>query len=218
MASRASSIAPLVVFDLGGVMVDLAQGWQETLVKAGVRYRPFDTPPEFWASYTVLEHGLENGTLAPDDYFHGIQTLIGGDYTLDELRAGFMAILQGEFPGIAAIVAGLQAQGVRTACLSNTSPLHWPILTDPARYPSVAALDVHVASHRVGLCKPDPTIYRTFEAITGAPPEAMLFFDDRPVNTAGARAAGWRAVDISWSAPAAAQIRAGLAAELGLHV
>ena len=172
----------MVVFDLGGVMVKLARGWEETFGLAGVRYRPFPQTPEFWWAYRRLEHGHECGVLQEEFYFRGIQELIGGDYTQEELRAGFMAILREEYPGIGAIVAELKARGVRTACLSNTSPIHWPVLTDPARYPSVAALDGRYASHLLGACKPEAAIYHAFEAATGAEPGEILFFDDREAN------------------------------------
>jgi FMN phosphatase YigB (HAD superfamily) len=204
-----------VVFDIGGVMINLAQGWEETLTLAGVLYRPFAADAAFMATYTVLEHGLESGALAPEIYFREIQALIGGDYTLEELRAGFMAIIREEFAGIGEIVRGLKAKGIRTACLSNTSPPHWPVLTDPARYPSIAALDAHFASHLLGACKPDPAAYHAVETAMAVRPSDILFFDDRPVNVEGARACGWQAEVVRWEQPSALQVRKVLEGFLG---
>ncbi len=41
--------------------------------------------------------------------------------------------------------------------------------------------------------KPDLAIYRHHAATFGLEPQATLFFDDKPENVAGARAAGWHA-------------------------
>lgn len=161
---------------------------------------------------------MESGHLAPEAYFREVQALIGLDYTLNELRAGFMAIIREELPGIYDIVSGLKARGVRTACLSNTSPVHWPVLTDPARYPSIAALDAHFASHLLGLYKPDPAIYRAVEQALDIRPEDALFFDDRPANVEAAQACGWRATLITAAQPSAVQMRTVLADEFGIRL
>jgi putative hydrolase of the HAD superfamily len=45
-------------------------------------------------------------------------------------------------------------------------------------------------SCRLGAVKPEPVIFRRTLEIVGAPPEAVLFVDDRADNTAAARALG----------------------------
>lgn len=49
-------------------------------------------------------------------------------------------------------------------------------------------------SGEVRLIKPDREIYDLHAASFGLDPEATLFIDDSPKNVAGARAAGWQAV------------------------
>ena len=44
-----------------------------------------------------------------------------------------------------------------------------------------------------GLAKPDPAIYKAFEAATQHRGLAILFFDDLPENVRAARSVGWRA-------------------------
>lgn len=46
----------------------------------------------------------------------------------------------------------------------------------------------------VGVCKPDPAIYRHCEARFGFGAAEALFIDDSPGNVAGAHAVGWDAV------------------------
>jgi putative hydrolase of the HAD superfamily len=52
--------------------------------------------------------------------------------------------------------------------------------------------DVVIVSCEVGLCKPDPAIYRTCIEQLGVPPALTLFVDDRMENLDGAEAVGLR--------------------------
>lgn len=49
-------------------------------------------------------------------------------------------------------------------------------------------------SARIGARKPDPKFYAFVDSKIGPPTEPPLFFDDNPAVIAGARAAGWEAV------------------------
>ncbi|TDD39650.1 HAD family hydrolase [Nonomuraea terrae] len=51
-----------------------------------------------------------------------------------------------------------------------------------------------VSSHRVGVAKPDPRIYRIAAERAGVAAERCLFVDDRPANVEAARALGMTAV------------------------
>ncbi|WP_235854578.1 HAD family hydrolase [Nonomuraea aridisoli] len=51
-----------------------------------------------------------------------------------------------------------------------------------------------VSSHRVGVAKPDPAIYRIAAERAGVAPERCLFVDDRPANVEAARALGMTGV------------------------
>jgi len=200
-----------VVFDIGGVMIRLAYGWQNACAASGIAYRPFDDTPAYRATLETLELDYGRGRITPDDYFACLHELMRGLYTLDELQAIHGAVIQEEFPEIETIVRALQSAGLFTACLSNTCASHWTALTNPASYPAINRLDARHASHLFGLMKPDPAIFRRFEAETGFPPAQILFFDDSPANTAAARDCGWNAVLITTPANPLPQIRQALA-------
>jgi putative hydrolase of the HAD superfamily len=53
---------------------------------------------------------------------------------------------------------------------------------------------VAFSSCYVGLCKPEPAMYRRALDILGATPERVLFIDDREENVAGGMAAGMKAI------------------------
>lgn len=200
----------LVAFDLGGVMISLAAGWENACAAAGITYQATAFTPEEHAAFLALEYGYEDGSLSTAVFLTRLHHLTGQRYSPDELAAVYLAIIQHEFPGIQELVAALNDGGYRTACLSNTCALHWPVLTDPGRYPGIGLLHHQCASHLFGVRKPDVAIFRRFEETTGCAGRRILFFDDRPENVLAAQAAGWRAHLIERTRPAVAQIDAAL--------
>ncbi len=110
-----------------------------------------------------------------------------------------------------AVIAAIDAAGIATGALSNTSEPHWADLRGPqSRYPTVARLRHAVASHLARVLKPDVRIYRAFEAASGISGDRVLFFDDLPQNIEAARAVGWHAERIDPTADTAAQLMAAL--------
>ncbi|MHB9023395.1 MAG: HAD family hydrolase [Armatimonadota bacterium] len=201
----------VVVFDIGGVMIRLADGWQGACACAGLPYRPRELTEETRRQWVALEHAVGEGRMDTEDFLQQALQLINGIYTAEELRAVYQAIIREEFPGIYDVVSGLKAAGYATACLSNTSAAHWDDLTNPALYPAIARLDYRFASHLLQMMKPDPRIYHRFQAETGFTSAGILFFDDLDENVRGAQACGWNAIRVSGDHPAIEQIQAGLA-------
>ncbi|MCW5938417.1 MAG: HAD-IA family hydrolase [Fimbriimonadaceae bacterium] len=121
-------------------------------------------------------------------------------------------ILIEEYPGVAALAADLRSAGWTLGCLSNTNEAHWDEMLRSGRFPTVAGLQVKVASHELGLSKPDPAIYAAFLAAAPCRREDVVYFDDHPENVAAARALGWQAHLIDPAADPAAQMRTALSA------
>jgi len=203
-----------VVFDIGGVMIRLAYGWQNACRASAIPYRDFDSTPAYRANLEALELDYGRGRITPDAYFTRLHALMGERYNLDELHAIHGAVIQGEFPGLYEIVRGLQSAGLLTACLSNTCASHWTDLTNPAKYPAISQLDARCASHLFGLMKPDPAIFRRFEEEVGLQPAEILFFDDGEQNVLAAHACGWTAIHITNPEDAVPEIRAALGNEV----
>jgi len=207
----------LIVFDLGNVVFNLAGSWERACAFAGVTYRPFAFTPDEHARMQELEVLVESGTMSTEEHRAGLYALLHGRYTLEEIAAMYQAIIREEIAGVYDIISGLQHAGYRTACLSNTCAAHWVDMTNPALYPAIGLLDFQHASHLLGVVKPDPRIYRRFEAATGFSPAQILFFDDRQENVEGAQACGWHAARIDSPATAVEQIHRALAAH-GIHL
>ncbi len=88
--------------------------------------------------------------------------------------------------------ASLQRAGIKTGILSNIGDAMEAGIR--ARFPWLEEFSHHTFSHRLGLAKPDPAIYRhAAEGLEVAAGE-ILFIDDREENIVAARAAGMVAV------------------------
>lgn len=197
----------IVVFDIGRVMIDLADGWSGACKLAGVTLHAVDYSPTKAVEFAEQVDIFEIGNISADEFFTQMATLHDNSYTIAELQRVYGSIIQGEYSGIREFIQELKDDGRRTACLSNTSAFHWPVLTDPARYPGIAMLDAQYASFLLRVRKPDLEIYRLFEELAGVAAEDILFFDDLLKNIDAAQAAGWRAVQIMPDTPSVQQMR-----------
>jgi len=205
-----NSIVKIVVFDIGGVMIDLARGWAAACEFADIDFRPFDITPDIQQKIAQLIIEAESNMITTREFMKRLSTLQGDLYTVEELECINYCIIREEFPGVLEFVQELKSNGLRTACLSNTNALHWPVLTDPSVYPAISALDVRYASHLLGVCKPDLQIFRLFEHQEQLEPKDILFYDDRADNVEAAVAAGWHTVQIMPDTPSVEQMRHAL--------
>jgi len=180
-----------VVFDLGGVLVHVAHKWGDALDQAQV------APGRPEAVHDVLEAfdeflTYQAGVTTDDSYLDALTRFLGIEDPGSAFRV-HQSILTQPYAGTSQMVEELHTLGYRTGCLSNTNAPHWAALLDPERYPAIAALQTPAASHLMGLDKPDHRIYRAYEALIGAAPENIAFFDDNAANIAAARELGWKA-------------------------
>lgn len=209
---------PTIIFDLGGVLVRICRTWEEACAKANieprdaVRFRD----PALVARRKHFHHLHQTGAIACRAYFAAIAGSTAGLYSADEVRRIHNAWTLDDYPGVVGLIKRLRAAGVRTACLSNTNHSHWNILTQgdgARRSPSsaLAWLDDRLASHVMGLAKPDEAIYRAAEESLGVSAVDIVFFDDLEENIAAARARGWRAHLVDHTGDTAGQIESHLA-------
>ena len=104
-------------------------------------------------------------------------------------------------PALAALRRHRAQRPLRLGILSNTQSFDLDFLR---REGIEASLDTICLSCDCGLLKPDPGIYRHAAARMGLPPEQMLMVGDSPRDdVGGAREAGWRALLLDRTAPAA---------------
>lgn len=204
-----SSPVRVVCFDLGGVLVRIARDWPDACRRAGVDV-PVD--PLAWERHHSLLVRYETGQFDEAGYLRELPACLP-DVRPEHVGRIFDAWLLGLYPGAAELLRDLKRRGLTTACLSNTNDRHWrTIMREDARYQPLAELDFCLASHELGVMKPDEQIYRLAERRMGFSGEQVLFFDDKPANVEAARAVGWRAEVIDRADDAIPQVREYLAA------
>lgn len=204
----------MVVFDAGGVLVRICRSWREACAAAGVAFHEPVATPEGMAARKAVVQRYELGRLSCEEYFETLAAATNGMYAPAEVRRVHESWILGDYPGVAALIEGLGARGVRTGLLSNTNATHWRDLIGRR---SIQLIDHPHASHLLGMAKPAAEIYHAFAARVGRPAGELLFFDDLAENVAAARAAGWRAVQVDHTGDPSAQMHRALA-DIGIAV
>lgn len=177
----------LVVFDIGGVMIEICHTWTQAREVAG-----FSGPaPELdRLSHSPFLDSYQQDDISLEEYCRVLGENL--HITPDQALEVHKGILRREYEGLYSITEQLKAKGILTACLSNTAEIHWQEMHRADRFPAFQLLDFRMASHREKMNKPDPAIYRRMEELAGVQSNQVLFFEDTLRNVEGARAVGWR--------------------------
>ncbi|MEM7682060.1 MAG: HAD-IA family hydrolase [Planctomycetota bacterium] len=211
--SSAPSPLPVqwVVFDLGGVMIRLADGWQAACARVGVEPGPGFDPARFAEQVGEVVDACERNAIDQQEFCLRVGRLAEMDAA--DVHAVATAWLVGPYPGLDALLDELALAGLRTACLSNTNAHHWSLMTSTGHAASLPLhrLDRRFASHLVEARKPEAEIYAHVEDELEVGPERIAFFDDNPPNIQAALSRGWQAVQIDPTGDPAAQVRQSLA-------
>ncbi len=202
----------LIVFDLGGVLIQITHSWEQACQRAG--YDPKQLAPskpgidldlqDLWKAH-------ETGQLASDEVYTKAGRLL--DMPAQAVADITLAWLIGPYPGVVELLTELQKQKTPTACLSNTNPHHWQFMTAPT---GPVALPLHLLTHRfasqmIGYAKPAPAVFDHVEKQTGIDRANILFFDDAQPNIVAARRRGWQVVQVDSDGDTVMQIRRELA-------
>lgn len=200
----------LVVFDLGGVMIRIRHHWSEVMAELGLPV------PEGFDQDRLAEHRLltafQEGQLGESDFLVALAGEFG--LTISQAEQAHGHILDREYEGALELVRDIQSSGISVFCLSNTNALHYREFFS-GRFPVCEAFDSLLASHRLGMGKPDSRIYRHVEEVSGFMGGEIAFYDDAEKNVAAARAVGWHAETVDPADDPPRFIRQSLAA-LGL--
>lgn len=211
----------VVCFDWGGVIIRICRNWREGCRRAGLSIHEAAGSPEAIARRRAINAEHQVGRIACSDFFARVAHASEGLYSPEQIRNIHDAWLIEEYPRIGEVIDRLNVMdGITTALLSNTNASHWARQhTGEGGFAAAARLQVRLASHELGLAKPDAAIYHAARARFGVPAEQIVFFDDLPENVDGARSAGWRACLVDPLGDTSAQVEhhlATLGIDLGL--
>ena len=177
---------PLIhVFDLGNVLVRVDEDLFLQRLRARCR-------PGAAIAITFAEHALAVGIDVGGDFelLHPLLVRdLGLAMTPDEFRLAWNDIFT-PMPEMLAVVC--ESPRPRYL-LSSTNAPHVAWLRERFGY-VFDLFDQCFFTNEIGLRKPEPALFRHVESVTGRPPSHHLFMDDLPQNVAGARAAGWHAL------------------------
>lgn len=185
-----------LVFDLGGVLVDVAPP-DRTFADLAARS---DTSAERLASLLrerftqqpfSLAERFQTGELDEQAFHAALNRELKTPLSFAELTAALEAMLLGERRDTTALLARL-AMRYRIACYSNTNATHWRHIA--RHFAFFDYLERAFASQEIGFAKPDRRGFDAVASALGAAPSACLLIDDREINVEGARAAGWQAL------------------------
>jgi FMN phosphatase YigB (HAD superfamily) len=180
---------PLIIFDLGKVLVDFDYSIAAQKSAARSQKPPGDLHSFLSTSPHLMD--FESGRMTRRQFFDAIQRAIGFHGDLAEFGTYFADIFT-EMPDTIALHAELRRAGYQTFILSNTNDL--AVEHVRRRFSFFSNFDGYILSYEVGGLKPEPEIYAAMEKLTGRSGADLIYIDDRPENIETGLARGWRAV------------------------
>ena len=172
-----------VVFDLGGVLVELdgppVSPEQTDLSEAEIW--------ELWLRSKAVRR-FESGACDHVEFANHLIQEFGLQVLPDRLLEEFEQWPIGFYPESASIIEKLHGT-IGLACLSNTNDLHWQRFKSES--PIYDLMDHLFFSFELGIMKPDREIYEAVQTKLALQPYQILFLDDNQMNVEAARALGW---------------------------
>lgn len=173
----------ILVFDLGGVLLDFAPQRRLAAIAAACR-----TDEESVRSLLAgpLVRDLDVGLATLGNLARDLGRLAEG--RIDEAEAARLWLSAFSPNRELFDIAALLARDYRLAGFSNNPPFIRQAL------PPGVSLDPLVLSAEIGVLKPDPASFAAAEDVLQASPGEILFIDDAYRNVTAARSRGWTAL------------------------
>lgn len=187
----------VVLFDLGGVLVELS-GIPLLIEWMGGQISR-EQLIEMWLTSPAVR-AFETGQITVDEFGDELIAELALPVKRKLLLEEFAKWPRRLFPGVLELLGRIPRRYLRVT-LSNTNALHWPRLMKEMGLG--AAFDHHFASHLTGKIKPDEDVFYHVTNKLGCRPEEVLFLDDNRMNVEVANRIGMRAVEVQ--GPAAAE-------------
>lgn len=193
----------VLIFDLGGVVIDLFV--DRTFAAMAALGVPADMLTERSCLMNSMMMQFDRGDITADEMFGYIKSFLPA-----AVREKLGARLDGEIQRVWNLMLGdipadklqrlaaLRGAGYRVVMLSNTNSGHWPrieqlFMEAGGKLPS-ECFDALYLSYLMRRRKPEPGIFLTLLESEGVDAADCLFFDDSAENCAAARALGIDAV------------------------
>ena len=196
---RSDTDFDVLLFDLGGVLIDFA-GFEEMrrlLPEVSDRSEIRDR----WIHSESVQI-FERGNITPEEFARRLVEEFHLELSAEEFILEFVSWARGPYPGALSVLRRLH-NSHRIACLSNSNELHTP-LHRASIHPHV---DSFYFSDEIGLVKPDREIFEHVIRDLAVSRRKIAFFDDTPVNVEAAREVGLTAYLVDGIAALKAQLQ-----------
>jgi FMN phosphatase YigB (HAD superfamily) len=181
-------VNPVVVFDLGKVLVDFDYSIAARKVAARSTKSLLNLISLFSSSSLIVQY--ECGLVTRREFFEQVRDAIGFQGGLAEF-GGYFADIFTEIPPMIELHAELRQRGVPIYIFSNTNDL--AIEHIQKCFPFYKNFDGYIYSYEVRAMKPDARIYEAMEKLCGRNDADIIYLDDRLENVEAGAARGWRA-------------------------
>ena len=182
-------IPKLLLFDLGGVLVEL--GDELFPAQWFSQEQCFDLKQ--WLSCSAALE-FETGRISASEFIQKIKVDLRISATEAQILTAFTEWPKRLFPSTQALLERVSAD-YRVAVLSNTNEIHEPVLL--RRFGLEKMVEDIFFSHRIGLSKPDEEAFLYVLNALGYAANEVVFFDDSFANVTAARAIGMTAFQVS---------------------
>ncbi len=179
---------PLVIFDLGGVLID----WEPRRLYRKI-FAEEAAMERFLAEICTPEWNAELDRGRP--FAQAVAELCARHpehaAAIRAWQERWLEMIGGPIAGTVAILEVLAQRGTRLVALSNWSAETFPLVREQEPYRFLDRFERIFLSAELGTIKPEPAIFRHVLAATGRPAEACLFIDDNAANIATAERLGF---------------------------
>lgn len=170
----------LVLFDVSGVLVDLAGGPESLLPDVEDAWT-------VWSASNAVRR-FETGETDPGEFASEMISELDLTMNPHQLYEEFASWPIALHAGVPSLMAALRTGGVQVATLSNTNVIHWPVMVNSLGLGQV--IEHHFPSHVMGVRKPERDAFNRVIEYFGFTPTQVLFFDDSTANVEAARRLG----------------------------
>lgn len=193
MSKKISKNIKTVIFDLGGVLFDIDYKHTQQA------FQQLGSNADFSEVYSQQKQAgifddFEKGNISPEQFRSGLRKWLPETITDQQIDSAWNALLIGFPKEKVELLEGLKGR-YNLYLLSNTNEIHLPVVLDmidnahsPGQLGKLFIKEYY--SCRMGLRKPEKTIYEKVLLENNLEPSTTLFIDDIQQNIEGAESAG----------------------------